>query len=127
MRKYALSIVFVVVTFCMVGISQPFAEDGMDVMFATESNSVWILDKATRQLRYLQYMKQDVWKSNIVNVPAEFNLEECEIKAVGKRGTCLFLCDKSQGLVVLFQVLKDQTVITYPVISARQELKPPSM
>lgn len=126
MRKFALSILFAVVTFCMVGISQPFAEDGMDVMFATESNSVWILDKATHRLVFLQYEGKDVWKSNVANVPAEFNLDESEITAVGMRGTSLFVCDRSQGLVVLFEVSKDHSVTTYPVISARQALTPPS-
>ncbi|HET56900.1 MAG TPA: hypothetical protein ENN35_00475 [Deltaproteobacteria bacterium] len=126
MKKYILAIFFVTGILCMVGVSQSFGEDGMDVMFATESNSVWILDKTTRNLMYFQYMEQDVWKSNITSVPAEFNLEECDINAVGKRGTCLFICDKSQGLVVLFQALKDRSVIMYPLISARQELTRPS-
>jgi len=126
MKKFALSIVCVVVTFCMVGVSQPFAEDGIDLMFATESNSVWILDKATHRLVFLQYEGKNVWKSNIAHVPAEFNLDKSEIKAVGMRGTSLFVCDGSQGLVVLFEVSKDRSVTTYPVISAREALKPPS-
>jgi hypothetical protein len=118
-KSCAVIIVFLfVITAAMatVNVSPAFSGDDGNLLFSTESNSVWILNKAKKKLIYMRFVKPDeVWKSNPVPIPAEFKVEHCSIKAVGRVGDYVFLIDHSQGLVTFFQAQKDHTVDGYIV------------
>jgi len=94
-----------------------------DLMFSAMSNSIWVLKKSTRKLIFIQFKsKTKTWKSNPIEVPQEFNLDECELVAVGSRGTSVHLYDKSSGLITLFDVAKNHTVTIFSVVNASNEL-----
>ena len=119
--------IFVLFTIFLTGIislSPAFAEDNDNLLFAAESNSIWVLDKTTRKLIFIQFKKPDtVWKTKTVTVPSKFNLAKTKIKAVGSRGTSVFLYDKSQGFITFYQAIKDHSIKTFLVVSATEDLK----
>ena len=93
-------------------------------LFSAVSNSAWILDKNTGKLIFIQFQKPDeIWKSNIVIVPSEFNLDRCILKTVGGRGTSVFIHDPSTGMTTFYDVQKDQSVESYMVINISNDLK----
>jgi hypothetical protein len=105
-------------------VSPAFSEDDGNLLFSTESNSIWVLNKATKKLIFMRFVKPDeVWKSNTVTIPAEFNIEHCKIKTVGRIGDYVFLIDQSQGLVTFFQAQSDHTVNGYIVVKVNEDLK----
>ena len=105
-------------------LSPAFAEDNDNLLFSAESNSIWVLDKTTRKLIYIKFTKPDtVWKTNTVTVPPNFNLDKTKMKAVGGRGTSVFLYDKSKGLITLYQAIKDHSIRGYLVVPAIEDLK----
>jgi hypothetical protein len=114
----------IMVTMTTVNVSPAFSGNDGNLLFSTESNSIWILDKAKKKLIYMRFVKpNEVWKSNPVPIPAEFNVEHCTIKALGRIGDYVFLIDKSQGLVTFFQVKSDHTVDGYIVVPVNEALK----
>lgn len=107
-----------------VNVSPAFSGDDGNLLFSTESNSVWVLNKAKKKLIYMRFVKPDeVWKSNPVPIPAEFNVEHCKIKAVGRVGDFVFLIDQSKGLVTFYQAKGDHTVDGYLVVPVNEDLK----
>jgi hypothetical protein len=67
------------------------AQDNDNFVFSASSNSTWVLDKTTKKLIYMQFLKEDmVWKSKTVIIPEAVNLRESKLEAVGARGTGLF-------------------------------------
>jgi hypothetical protein len=101
-----------------------FAETGSDYLFSSQSNNTWVLKKSTRKLILVNFEKTDhIWKSKIITIPVEFNLNECVIKAVGIRGTSAFLFDKSSGLITLFSADDDGSIKTFLVGNLKEDLK----
>ncbi|MBN2516525.1 MAG: hypothetical protein JXC33_10900 [Deltaproteobacteria bacterium] len=127
--KKSCAVIGVVMLVIMVGmgaifVSPAFSGDDGNLLFSTESNSIWVLNKATKKLIYMRFVKPDeVWKSNPVPIPAEFNVEHCKINAVGRIGDYVFLIDKSQGLVTFFQAQSNHTVDGYIVVPVNEALK----
>ena len=115
---------FMLFFFGIFNANQALAENKGVYIFSAESNCIWSLSKETKKVMFIQF-KDDgsIWKSNIGKIPDEFNLNESEIKAVGSRGTSLFVYDKSQGLVTIFQAVKDQSIKTFPIVNTSIELK----
>ena len=73
---------------------------------------------------FLKFEKPDsVWKSNQITVPVNFNLDKCEIKAVGSRGGSVFLYDKSLGMITIYKVNKDHSVESYIVVNIEEDLR----
>lgn len=108
----------------LVFVNTAYAESGDDFIYSSQSNSIWVLSKSTRKMIYVQFAKEDaLWKSNQVPVPANFNLDKCVLKAVGSRGGSVFLCDKSSGMITLYQVNKDQSVRQFRVVDVGKDLK----
>jgi len=100
------------------------AESESDYLFSAVSNSIWVLKKSTRNLMFLQFQDPEkTWKSNIVVVPPDFNLNQSVLTSVGSRGTSVFLHDKSSGLITLFNVKKDRSVVSYAVVNINEDLK----
>ena len=101
-----------------------FAESESDFLFSAQSNSIWTLKKSTRKLIFMKFEKHNItWKSNTIIVPPEFSLNESELRSVGARGTAVFLCDKSSGLITFFSVQKDHSIESYIVVSVDEDLK----
>jgi hypothetical protein len=114
----------IMVTMTTVNVSPAFSEGDGTLLFSTESNSIWVLNKMTKKLIFMRFIKPDeVWKSNTITIPADFNVENCRIKAVGSRGSYVFLIDQSQGLVTFFQAQKDHTINGYIVVPVSEDLK----
>jgi hypothetical protein len=110
-------------TIALIPNSSAYAEGHDDYIFSPVSNSVWVIKKSTRQLIFIQFQKKDeIWKSNPVPVPASFNLEKCVLTSVGSRGTAAFLHDTTSGIVTLFDVQKDHSTDTYPIVNVHEAL-----
>ena len=100
-----------------------WAEEG-NFLFSSISNNIWALDKSTRQLILVNFEKSDeIWKSQPLIIPEGFNLNECKLKAVGVRGTAVFLADTSSGLVTFYDAQKNGTVMKFKVVNIKEELK----
>ena len=71
--------------------SKASAQFGDKFIVSFQSNGGWIINKATRKLMFFQYTKKaDVWKSNQQILPANINLDNCVLQAVGSRGLAVF-------------------------------------
>jgi len=82
------------------------------------------LKKSTRKLILVNFEKTNyIWKSKVITIPVEFNLNECTIKAVGLRGTSVFLFDKASGLITLFSADDDGSIKTFLVGNIKEDLK----
>ncbi len=119
--------VFALFAMCVGGIvfvNPTFAGSGDNFLSSAESNSIWVLNKSTRKMIFVQFKKTDrVWKSNQITVPANYNLDRSELRAVGSRGTSVFLFDKDTGLTTLYSVNKDRSVARYPLVDVQQDLR----
>jgi len=101
-----------------------FAESESNLIFSAESNSIWVLNTSTKKLIFVQFEEPDkVWKSNQITVPIDFNLDKCVIKAVGARGTSVFLFDKSSGMTTLYKVQKDHSIEAFQNVNIGADLK----
>jgi hypothetical protein len=101
-----------------------FAESESDLIFSAESNSIWVLNTSTKKLIFVQFEEPDkVWKSNQITVPIDFNLDKCVLKAVGARGTSVFLFDKSSGMTTLYKVKNDHSVAAFQNVNIGVDLK----
>jgi hypothetical protein len=100
------------------------AESEGNFMFSAEANSIWVLNISTKKLIFVQFKKPDeVWKSNQITVPIDFNLDTCVLKAVGTRGSFVFLCDRSSGMTTFYEVKKDHSIQAYQVVNIGEDLK----
>ena len=100
------------------------AESQGNFIFSALSNSIWVLNKSTRKMIFVQFKKPGtIWKSNQVTVPVDFNLDKCALKAVGGRGTSVFLYDKSSAMTTFYQVNKDHSVNEFKVVNIGEDLK----
>jgi len=101
-----------------------FAESEGHLIFSAESNSIWVLNTSTKKLIFVQFEELDkIWKSNQITVPMDFNLDKCVLKAVGARGTSVFLFDKSSGATTLYKVKSDHSVASFQVVNIKEYLK----
>ncbi len=110
--------------FCLIFIKTTSAQSGEDVLVSFQSNSGWILNKSARKLMFLKYTKHnEVWKSNAVTLPANIDLNNCILQAVGSRGNAVFLFDKTSDTIYFFQVLKDHSIMKYVNFNAQTQTK----
>ncbi len=118
---FTLLMMFVISTIL---VSVASAESKGGFIFSPLSNAIWVLNKSTRKMIFVQFKKPDkMWKSNQVTVPVNFNLDKCELNAVGGRGTSVFLYDKSSAMTTFYQVKSDHTVDQFMVINIGEDLK----
>lgn len=98
------------------------AEDNF--LFSAESNNIWVLNKATKKMFFMQFQKEDtIWKSNMVTLPSDMNVDALKIKSVGSRGTSLMVVDRSSGKVTMYTVNDDRSVRKYVTVDSGAELK----
>jgi hypothetical protein len=110
--------------FCLIFINTTSAQSGEDILVSFQSNSGWILNKSARKLMFLKYTKHnEVWKSNSVTLPANIDLNNCTLQAVGSRGAAVFLFDKTSDTIYFFQVLKDHSIKEYVNFDIKAYLK----
>ena len=119
-----VSITIIISILAIINQRDVYAAGEGSFLFSAESNSAWILDKNTRKLIYIQFKKPDkIWKSNTVVVPPEFILDRCIFKAVGGRGTSVFIHDPSTGMTTLYNVKKDHSIESFMVVDVSHDLK----
>ena len=100
------------------------AQVGDKFIVSLLSNSGWVINKNTRKLMFFRYTrKATLWKSNQQILPADIDLDNCVLKAVGNRGDAVYLYDKSSGIIRLFQPLKDGSIMAFPDINLEVETK----
>jgi hypothetical protein len=120
---------FVLVTVCVtlilmgVLVNPASACSGGNFILSAQSNSIWVLNKSSRKMMFIQLEEKEVWKSHTITIPAGFDMEKCKLEAVGGRGTSVFLYDKTSGKVTLYKVKKDHTIHQFPVVDAGADLK----
>jgi hypothetical protein len=107
----------------IVGADAP-AWAGEDFLFSGESNNVWVVNKATKKMVFVQFQKEEtIWKSNLVTLPSDLNMDALKIQAVGSRGTSVIVSDKSSGRVTMYTVNDDRSVRKYVTVDIAAELK----
>jgi len=73
---------------------------------------------------FIQYKEKDeIWKSEQVTVPFNFNLDHCFMETVGSTGNYVFVCDQSSGLITFYQVNKDRSILQYVTVDLQAEFK----
>ena len=105
-------------------VNTAFAESDNDYLFSSKSNNTWVLKKSTRKMVLVNFEKKNqLWKSKVITIPEEFNVNECIITAVGMRGTTVSLFDASSGLLTLYSAGDDGSIKTYLTGSLKEDLK----
>jgi hypothetical protein len=119
----ALISLFVVVA-CFGFTRTGHAENGEKFLSAGSYINTWVLNKETRKMMFVSFQEQDeLWKSELVIVPSDFNLDECVLSAAGGRGKAVFLLDTSSGMTTMFLVENNHKVVQYPVFKGAVELQ----
>jgi hypothetical protein len=118
---------FTLLLFCFGSLNlmnSAFADEGSNLKFSAESNSIWVLNTSTKKLIFVQFEEpHKTWESTPITVPVDFNLDKCVLKAVGARGTSVFLFDKSSGKTTLYKVKSDHSVASFQVVDVSAYLK----
>jgi hypothetical protein len=87
-------------------------------------NNSWILNKTTRKLIFVQFKKKDkLWKSEVVSIPASYDLNHSVWIPAGVKVNSVFLHDQSSGMATLFTVKGDHSVEKYLDYNAGEDLK----
>jgi len=126
-KKLMMVGTLVIFTLCVVGpvfTDTALAQNGEDIMVSFESNSGWILSKATRKLMFFRYTDDNaVWISNTTTLASNIDLNNCILDCVGSRGIAVFLFDRTSGIVYFFQVMKDHSIMQYVDFNPKEHLK----
>jgi len=87
-------------------------------------NNSWILNKTTGRLIFVQFKKKDkLWKSEVVSIPASYDLNHSVLIPAGAKVNSVFLHDQSSGMATLFTVKGDHSVEKYLDYNAGEDLK----
>ena len=122
--KFALVMMCVAMMLAGVLMDRASAESGDNFILSAVSNSAWILNKSNGKMMFIRFQEKDeLWKSNIVTIPAGFNVDKCVLVAVGSRGTSVFLTDQASGKMTFYNVKKDFSVEQFQVVDAGADLK----
>lgn len=113
MRKIVLAFVIIVFT---AGVAY-----GDDFIFLRRSASVWVLNKVTKKIAFIKFVKdKEIWKSNIIDVPAGFDVNTLKLELAGAKVTSVFLCDPSTGKATMFTVQSDHSILTFPIFDMKE-------
>ncbi|UCF00884.1 MAG: hypothetical protein JSV14_10825 [Deltaproteobacteria bacterium] len=86
--------------------------------------NIWVLNKETRKMMFVSFQEADeLWKSQVVTIPAHYNLDKCVLSAAGGRGKAVFLHDSSSGMKTMFLVDKNRTVVQFMELNGTFELR----
>ena len=78
---------------------------GKNFMLSGKKVNFWILNKTNRELIFTHYEnKTKIKVSPPVNIPDNFNLENCCMKQVGGKGEGLFLFDSSTNSITFYKI-----------------------
>jgi len=98
--------ILLIVPVCVV-----LGQSGENFVASATGNSLWVLNKSTKKLMFVQFKKKGkVWKSHPIDIPPNYNVEECRLQSYGRRGTALLLFDISAGLATAYSVQGDHSV-----------------
>lgn len=122
--KFALVMMCVAMMLAGVLMDRASAESGDNFILSAVSNSAWILNKSNGKMMFIRFQEKDeLWKSNVVTIPAGFNVDKCALVAVGSRGTSVFLTDQASGKMTFYNVKKDFSVEQFQVVDVGADLK----
>jgi hypothetical protein len=97
------------------------AQVGDKFIVSLTSNSGWVINKATRKVMFFKYTrKATVWKSNLLILPADIDLDNCVLQSVGDAA---FLYDKSSDMIRFYKPLKDGSLMPFPDFNLEVETK----
>jgi hypothetical protein len=115
---------FMLCVFSFSFINPASAQYGEDVIVSFQSNSGWILNTATRKLMFFKYTDENVvWTTNPSPLPSNIDVSNCIFKAVGSRGTAVFLYDKTNHMVWFFEAHKSRSIRQYVNFNAQTQTK----
>ena len=129
MRRTHSSIVALICLFVVVACfgftgTAGYAESGEKFLTAGSYINIWVLNKETRKMMFVSFQEKDeLWKSEVVIVPSQFNLDKCVLSAAGGRGKAVFLHDSSSGMTTMFLVEKDRRVTQFMGFNGGTELR----
>jgi hypothetical protein len=87
-------------------------------------NSIWIIKKTTRKLIFVQFRKKDkLWKSEVVSIPASYDLNHSVLMIAGVKANSVFFQDQSSGITTFFTIKDDHSVEKYLDYDAGEDLK----
>ena len=119
----ALISLFVVVA-CFGFTRTGHTESGEKFLSAGSYINIWVLNKETRKMMFVSFQEKDeLWKSQVVIIPPDFDLDKCVLSAAGGRGKAVFLHDTSSGMTTMYLVENDHTVIQYMRFNGAIELQ----
>jgi len=119
----ALICLFVVVS-CFGFTGTGYSESGEKFLTSGSYINIWVLNKETRKMMFVSFQEADeLWKSQVVTIPSQFNLDKCALSAAGGRGKAVFLHDSSSGMTTMFLVANNHTVVQYMLFNGATELR----
>lgn len=129
MKKTRLLTVGAFVFFMLCAFSLSFSNTAAaqyeeDLIVSFESNGGWILNKTTRKLMFFRHMDLNtVWTTDPSTLPSNIDLSNCILKAVGSRGTAVFLYDKTNHMVWFFEAHKSRSILQYSNFNAQTQTR----
>ena len=86
-------------------------------------NNIWIINKTTRELIFVQFEKKDkLWKSEVVSIPASYDLDHSVWIPAGGKVRSVILQDQSSGMTTFFTIKGDHSVEKYLDYNAGEDL-----
>ena len=119
----ALVCLFVVVS-CFGFTGTGYTKGGEKFLTAGSYINIWVLNKGTRKMMFVSFQEANtLWKSQVVTIPPQFDLDKCILSAAGGRGKAVFLHDSSSGMTTMFLVDKNHTVVQFMDFNGAIELQ----
>ena len=113
-----------VVMLCLGFTGTGYTESGEKFLSAGSYINAWILNKETRKMMFVSFQEKDeLWKSEVVTIPPNFDLDKCVLSAAGGRGKAVFLHDTLSGMTTMFLVENDHKVTQFMVFDGAAELR----
>lgn len=104
--------------------TSPDIHNENELTLSVYSNRFWALNKSIRKMLSIKYLTPDtVWKSSQTTIQANFDLDCCIFKTVGRGGGSTFLYDESSGMITFYQANMDHSVSQFRVVNLKDELR----
>ena len=101
-----------------------YTDSGEKFLTAGSYINMWVLNKETRKMMFVSFQEANtLWKSQVVTIPPQFDLDKCALSAAGGRGKAVFLHDSSSGMTTMFLVDKNHTVVQFMDFNGAIELQ----
>jgi len=126
-RIHLTKALLICIVVCILSLSQAdTASAKNDEQFISVGGYVssWIINKTTRKLIFVQFRKKDeLWKSEVVSIPASYDLNHSVLMLAGVKANSVFFQDQSSGMTTFFTIKNDHSVEKYLDYNAGEDLK----